>query len=199
APLLVAPDLMLIAAPPYPPHPQPYSLYNLRGPLAGAVPVSLDHRYLPLIPEGAWPQVAPPPGLSPADQARYSFFAGIVEAMYPDVQMADRPLDADGYDGGLLPTRGYVALRTELIPGDSTNQPDFTDRLLTSRVWHRAFLDDAAVTTVLTTAEQDPNPPDCPTCLQPAAGGVWVSTDPAFRAHMEDGTSAQVVQDTGER
>jgi hypothetical protein len=199
APVVVAADLLLMAAPTYPLNPLPDSLYRLSGPLASTVPVSLDHRYLPLIPEGAWPAVAAPAGLTPADQARYSFFAGIAEAMYPDVQMANRPLDADGYDGGLLPTRDYVALRTELIRGDSTNQPDFTDRLLTARVWHQAFLDDAAVTTVLTAVDQNPNPPDCPSCLQPAAGGVWVSTSPAFRAHMEDGTPAQVVQDTGER
>jgi hypothetical protein len=199
APVVVAVDLLLLAAPTYPLHPLPDSLYRLTGPLAGAVPVSLDHRYLPLIPDAARPAVAPPAGLTPADQARYSMFAGLVEAMYPDAQMADRPLDADGYDGGLLPTRGYVALRAELIPGDSSNQPDFTDRLLTTRVWHRAFLDDGAITTVLTTADQDPNPPDCSGCLQPIGSGVWVSTAPAFRAHLEDGTPAQVVQDTGER
>ncbi len=115
--------------------------------------------------------------------------------------MARGPLDADGYDGGLLPTRSYVDFRTPLLPPGSSNRADFTDHLLTDRVYSAQWLGDAAVATVITTGG-DPNPPGC-VCLVrvgTARGlAVWRTVRPVVRAHLADGTPARVVEDTGER
>jgi len=197
-PLTVAADLLLLAAPTYPLHPLPSTLYQLRGPLPAQVPASPDQRYLSLIPDGTMTSEPPPPGLEPFEQLRWTSLAGVIEAMYPDYKMASRPLDADGYDGGLLPMRSYVQLRRELIPPGSGNLPDYTDRLLTDHVEQRTFLEDAAVGVVLAGAGKDPNPADCPDCLASSAPGVWVNKT-AARAHLEDGTPARVVVDTGEK
>jgi hypothetical protein len=198
-PVLVATDLLLLAAPTYPLHPLPATLYQLSGALEPQVPASLDQRYLSLLPDDAGTSSPPPPGLTPVDERRWAIYASLIEAMFPDYRMVRRPLDADGYDGGLLPIRSYVQLRRELIPANSANPPDFTDHLLADHVEHRAFLEDAAIGTVLSPAGTDPNPADCPECLAPAAPGVWMNTGASARAHLEDGTRARVVEDSGER
>jgi Bacterial membrane protein YfhO len=114
------------------------------------------------------------------------------------------PPDADGYDGGLLPLESYVEFRQPLLEPHEANLPDYTDRILASKVLDLAWLREAGISVVLTPNGVDPNPATCPACLVRAgsAGGMqaWRPVgQPPSRARLESGAPASVVQDTGER
>jgi hypothetical protein len=203
-PVMVLADLLLLASHTYPMNPLPTSVYD---PPESSTPLltrNLDHRYLALTPpNGALPvSVKPPSDLSTVDQQRYLSFRSLIEARLPDVGMPGGPLCADGYDGGLLPTRSYVNLRTPLLPPHSTNPADYTDHLLTNRVYDPGWLDRAAVDVVLTDIHTDPNPPGC-ACLTEVARMpnliLWAPRDGALpRAHLQSGAPARIVRDTGD-
>lgn len=202
-PVVVAADLVMLAAPTYAMNPLPDAVYTTRPAGLDLVATSLDQRYLALVPfEAQLPEADRiPSGLSPLDHQRYAGYLHQLDPLVPDHGMASGPLDADGYDGGLLPTRGYVDFRRPLIPPDSGNSPDFTDHLLTGRAWSCDWLRQAAVATVLTDGP-DPNPPN-QACLIRTADErglvAWTVQQPLARAHLTDGTPATVVSDTGER
>ncbi len=202
-PVLVAADLVLLAAPTYAMNPLPDSVYQARPAGLDLVVVSLDQRYLALVPfEAQLPESGRvPPGLSAADRQRYAGYLHQLDPLVPDHGMYSGPLDADGYDGGLLPIKSYVEFRRPLLPPGSGNPPDFADHLLTDRAYSCEWLREAAVTTVLTDGP-DPNPPG-QSCLQRAGGErglvAWSLERPLARAHLADGTPARVVSDSGER
>lgn len=202
-PALVACDLLLLASPTYPMNPLPDSLYHDRPAALELFAPSPDSRHLALVPfEAALPEDdRVPGGLSPADRRRYAGFLRQLDPLVPDLGMSAHSLDADGYDGGLLPTRRYVAFRRPLLPAGSGNQPDFTDHLLTDRAHSCEWLREAAVATVLT-AGQDPNP-EGERCLVRGASTrgltAWSLVPAAPRARMEDGMWAAVIADDGER
>jgi hypothetical protein len=203
-PAVVAVDLALLAAHTDPLNPLPGQLYQAAGTASVLVPPNQQHRFLSLVGAGgqlvADPRV--PPGLSVADQARYRSYLRLVDARTPDVGMASAQLDADGYDGGLLPTRSYVGYRAEALPPGSSNRPDYTIPLLTSRLRSCRWLEESAIGAVVSTAGSDPNPPAA-NCLVPAesASGVVVWRPQGYtaaRARMASGAPARVVRDTGE-
>jgi hypothetical protein len=205
-PALVLADLALLEGHTYPLDPVPDSLYHTRPAAATLVAPGLDHRYLSIVPYyNNLPAAGRiPAGLDVPEDATYLAYLRMIDSMVPNNGMVNGPLNADGYDGGLLPTQAYVDFRVPLLPSDTTNPPDFTDRLLTDRVWHPEWLREAGVDAVITAQGQDPNPPGCPHCLLPggSAGGmeVWHLTGPRVtRAHLESGLPARIVEDTGER
>jgi hypothetical protein len=204
-PLIVLADLVLLASHTYPMNPLPASVYDAPRSTTPLLTRDLDHRYLALTPpNGALPAgVAAPANLSRVDRLRYLSFRALIEARLPDVIMPGGPLSADGYDGGLLPTRGYVAFRVPLLPPGSGNPADYTDHLLTNRVNDPGWLDRAAVDVVLTDIHTDPNPPGC-ACLTEVARMpdmvLWAPKSGALpRAHLESGAAARVLRDSGDR
>jgi hypothetical protein len=202
-PAVVLADLLVLGSHTYALNPVPDSLARASQSTAALVPTGLDERYLALLPPGGAsgsPPVAPT-GLGEDDRTRYEGIYRIGESLTPNVSMLDGRLDADGYDGGILPLRSYVGFRTTLIPPGSANRPDYTDRLLTSQVWSPTWLRQAAVSTVVTDG-RDPNAPGSTALV--ASGGrnglvAWRLNEPLSRAHLADGRPAQVTADTGER
>lgn len=204
-PVAVAADLVLLAGHTYPMNPFSDELLHASSVTAGLAPHDLNQRYLALVPvDSPVPSTsAAPAGLDAWDEARYAGLLRQLESRTPNTSMTDGTLDADGYDGGILPMRSYVDFRKTLIPADSANPPDFTDRLLTQRVQDPSWLQRAAVATVVTPASADPNPPANRILVKVSQAGAYVAWRPTenvpARAHMEDGTAARVISDTGER
>ncbi len=204
-PLLVLVDLALLAGHTYPLNPLPDTVYRAGGAGASLVGVDPDGRFLSVVPFGSQftPAEQVPVGLSPADAASYVRYLQLIDSLPANLPMISGAADADGYDGGLLPTHAYVEFRRPLIPPDSGNQSDFTDELLTDRVWHCDWLSQAGVRTVLAPRGVDPNPP-AERCLRPvdSLGGIvaWRTVGmPPARAHLAGGLGAHVTEDTGER
>src|SRR5262245_38697435 len=141
-PLIVLLDLALLAGHTYPLNPLPDALYGTAGAGASLVGSDPDGRFLSLVPLGGQlPPAEPvPAGLSPYDSAVYAGYLRLIDSWAADLSMLGGAADADGYDGGLLPTHAYVGFRQPLIPPGSSNQSDFTDELLTTRVWHCDWL-----------------------------------------------------------
>jgi hypothetical protein len=204
-PLVVLVDLALLAGHTYPLNPLPDVMYGAGSAGASLAGIDADGRFLSLVPLDS--QLTPtervPAGLNPADAARYLGYLRLIDSQAANLSMTSGAADADGYDGGLLPTHAYVSFRQPLIPPDSSNQSDFTDELLTARVWHCDWLSQAGVRRVLAPQGVDPNPP-AERCLRPSssAGGIvaWRTVDtPPARARMAAGSAAHVTEDTGER
>jgi hypothetical protein len=204
-PVIVLVDLLLLAAHTYPMNPLPSDLLSASSVTAPLVPHDSNARYLVLVPVNITtsPTSRVPDGLSPQDQARYAYYLHQLETRIPDTSMTDGTLDADGYDGGILPIRSYVDFRLALIPVGSANPPDFSDRLLTQRVEDISWLQRAGATMVLSQAGSDPNPPGRHSLVPVKRASSYVAWRIAqgapSRAHMENGDAAQVVLDTGER
>lgn len=201
-PAVVLADLLLLSSPTFPMHPLPVSLYDT--PTAAALmPRSADERYLALVPDGTNLPLPPAPQeLSSQDRLRYEGAASQIASLRPNLSMRLGTLDADGYDGGVLPIRSYVAFRRPILPADTHNPPDFTDRLLTQRVWDPSWIQEAAVGTVVVPEGVDPNPPGAGALVRTSGTGglaAWRPRQPSSRAHLENGAPAHVVSDTGER
>jgi hypothetical protein len=196
--------LVLLASHTYAMNPLPGQLLKASSVTTSLVPHDPNGRYLVLISAdtGAPPNSPIATGLNAEQEARYVGFLRQIESRTPDTSMIDGTLDADGYDGGILPLRSYVQFRGTLIPADSGGRPDFTDRLLTQRVRDPNWLQRAAIVALLTPAGVDPNPPGTSALVPEAHVGpyaAWRAQGSVPRAHMEDGTPADVVSDTGER
>jgi len=204
-PAVVFVDLILLAGHTYPMNPLPEQVTEAPHVTASLVPNSLNERHLVLVPIDASfrPASAVPAGLSPIDQARYESFLRQEEAQAPNLSLIEGTHDADGYDGGVLPLRSYVNFRAELLPPDSANQADFMTRLLTQRVQNIDWLAAAGVTTVVTVAGNNPNPPGSSRLVPAGRVGdlvAWRVSEPTpARAHLENGLAAHVVSDTGEQ
>jgi hypothetical protein len=204
-PVVVLADLVALAGHTYAMNPLPDQLVQTPTVTAGLFASDLNERYLVLVPANPTRQPATPipTDLNPTDRARYVSFLLQFESASPDLSMRIGSLDADGYGGGVLPIRSYVEFRSSLLPPNSPNPPDFTDRLLSQRIWDATWLQRAGVGKVITEDGADPYPPGSHT-LAPADRAGWlVAWRPGgkvpTRAHMEDGRSARVVSDTGER
>jgi hypothetical protein len=204
-PLLVLADLWLLGAPTYATNPLPDSLYRAPSAAASLLPEGDDQRYLTLVrTTPIQPTAKVPAGLSGAAAASYRYHRALIDSANPNVEMAALRVDADGYDGGLLPLQSYVEFRRPLLGPNDPNRPDLTDRLLASKVLDPAWLREAGVSIVLTPIGVDPNPATCPACLVPAGSGggmqAWrVAGRPPSRAYLLSGLPATVVHDTGER
>jgi hypothetical protein len=202
--LLVLGDLWLLEAPTYPTNPVPDSLYRTPSSAGALLPATDDQRYLTLALTPVQPAQPAPPGLSAGAAATYLSNRVLIDSAVPNVGMTSFPPDADGYDGGLLPLESYVRFRQPLLEPYQANVPDYTDRILASKVVDAAWLRRAGISVVLTPNGVDPNTAACPVCLVPSgsAGGMqaWrlVGQTPS-RARLESGAPAAVVQDTGER
>ncbi len=202
-PLVTLVDLVLLSGHAYALNPLPEGVAQASVTTAALVPHGPNERYLALMPAGGASRAlsAIPTGLPQIDSSRYDGLSRIGESLAPDVSMLDGILDADGYDGGVLPTRDYVEFRAALLSPGANNPPDYTDRLLTDRVSDPHWLRQAAVTTVLTDG-RDPNAPGS-RALVPVrrAGSIiyWQLAEPLTRAHLKEGQPAQITSDTGER
>jgi hypothetical protein len=204
-PVVVFVDLVLLAGHTYPMNPLPEQVTEAPNVTSSLVPHSPDERHLVLVPLDATFRTASavPGGLSPIDQARYEWFLRQEEAQAPNLSLAAGTNDADGYDGGVLPLRSYVSFRAELLPPGSANQADFMTRLLTGRVQNIDWLAAAGVTTVVTVAGNNPNPPGSSRLVPAGRVGdlvAWRVSEPSpARAHLENGLAAHVASDTGEQ
>jgi hypothetical protein len=198
-------DLVTLASHTYPMNPLPVAIVQAQDATASLVPRDMNERYLALVPPNIDQQpVSPIPSyLSPVDRSRYKSLLLQIESIAPDLSMAALTLDADGYDGGILPVRSYVSFREGLVPPNAANPPDFTDRLLGQRLSDVGWLELAAISTVITENGIDPNPPGAHSLAPTERAGWLVAWRPGgvspARAHLEDGRAAQVVSDTGER
>jgi hypothetical protein len=204
-PVLVLTDLSLLSGHTYPMNPLPDQVVSTATPTSRLFPADLNHRYLGLVPNSPshHPATPIPSGLSEADRARYAFYLSQMESAAPNMSMSTGALDADGYEGGVLPLRSYVDFRSTVLPPGTSNAPDFTDRLLTKQVGDPGWLRRAGVTTVVTEDGSDPNLPGSH-ALVPVDRAGWLvawslAGPPPMRAHMVDGRPAEVVSDTGER
>lgn len=204
-PLVVLADLVTLAGPTYAMNPLPDQLVQTGTATAGLFGGDPNERYLVLVP--AYPTRQPaspiPTDLNPTDRARYASLLLQFESASPDLSMRLGSRDADGYEGGVLPIRSYIEFRSSLLPPNSPNPPDYTDRALSQRIWDATWLQRAGVGMVIAEDGADPNPPGSHT-LAPADRAGWLvawrpSGAAPTRAHMEDGRPAQVVSDTGER
>jgi Bacterial membrane protein YfhO len=204
-PLVVLADLVALAGHTYAMNPLPDQLVQTATVTAGLFGGDLNQRYLVLVPANPTRQPASPipADLNPYDRARYASFLLQFESASPDLSMRVGSLDADGYGGGVLPIRSYVEFRSSLLPPNSPNTPDYTDRALSQRIWDATWLQRAGVGMVITEDGADPNPPGSPTLAPVDRAGWLVAWRPGgarpTRAHMEDGRPALVVSDTGER
>lgn len=202
-PAIVFCDLLLLNSHTFAMNPLPVQLLERTPATAQLIPHGLDERYLALVPAEGTMRVPPPPAsVTGEDRAKYQAFAGKIEALTPNLSMRQGTLDSDGYDGGVLPVRSYVSFRRPLLAPGNQNPPDFTDRLLTGRVEDTGWLQAAAVTTVLAPDGVNPNPRDSSYLV--SVGGVdgltaWRNHEPPSRAHLESGTPARIVSDSGER
>ena len=202
-PVIVLVDLTLLSSHAYALNPLPDTVAEASKSTALLAPHDLDERYLALIQPGtlAVRTGAIPAGLGEADRSRYAGLLQTGLSLAPNVSMIDGTLDADGYDGGVLPMHSYVSFRAPLLPAGSTNPADYTDRLLTDRAWDPGWLQAAGVTTVVTDG-RNPNPPgtNVMTPADRAMGLVaWRINRPLLRARLDDGRPARVLVDTGER
>ena len=204
-PLVVFVDLVLLAGHTYPMNPLPEQFAEAPSVTASLFPHTLDERHLVLVPiDASFRAASPvPAGLSAVDQSRYEWVLRQEEAQAPNISLIEGTLDADGYDGGVLPLRSFVSFRAGLLPPDNTNQADFMTRLLTQRVQNIDWLSAAGVTTVVTVAGNNPNPPGSSRLVPVGRVGdlvAWRVSDPSpVRAHLGNGLAAHVTSDTGER
>ena len=204
-PVVVFVDLVLLAGHTYPMNPVPDQVLAAPAMTASLFPHSLDERHLSLVPidAGFQPASAVPAGLSPIDQAKYEWLLRQEEAQAPNLSLMEGTLDADGYDGGVLPLRSYITFRAPLLPPGGANPPDFMTRLVTSRVQDPGWLDLTGVTTVVTVAGNDPNQSGSNRLVPVAHVGnlvAWRVSGPLpARAHLENGRAAHILSDTGER
>jgi hypothetical protein len=148
---------------------------------------------------GARQLLAPDPG------SRFVSLSPTDAGLQANQGMTGGWLDADGYDGGMLPLSRYVAFRKPLLPPGSSNRADYRLPFLTHRLYSLDRLREMGVAAVITADGENPNPGACP-CLEPgdSAGGVqiWRVPDPLGRAWLETGASRlpqRVVFDRGEQ
>ncbi len=204
-PIVVLADLLALASHTFPMNPLPATLVQTQPVTAGLIPQGTNERYLALVPANISQQpVDPiPSNLSAIDRGRYESLLLQIESIAPDLSMTAGTLDADGYDGGILPIKSYVSFRKALVPPNGSNPPDFTDRLLGPRLWESGWLERAAVNTVVTENGTDPNPPGTHSVTPTGRIGWLVAWQPtgqrATRAHLEDGRLARIISDAGER
>lgn len=192
-------------------HPLPARLYQEPSAALDLARAGRNQRYLSL---AARPDSVPLPsevaayGLSPYDSDRYEDALRWIAIARPNIGMASGHLSADGYDGGILPLRSYVAFRQAVLPADGGNPPDFATQDLTKQVGDPDWLRLAAVETVVVNAGTDANPASCSHCLVggDSAGGLvaWHPVAaPITRAWVETGSGARpparILEDSGER
>jgi hypothetical protein len=152
-------------------------------------------------PSGGARQLLPPPGPG----SRFVSLSATDAGLQANQGMIGGWLDADGYDGGVLPLSRYVAFRRPLLPPGSSNRADYRLPFLTHQLYSLDRLREMGVAAVITADGENPNPGSCP-CLEPgdSATGVqiWRVPDPLGRAWLETGASRlpqRVVFDRGEQ
>jgi hypothetical protein len=152
-------------------------------------------------PVGGARQLLPPPGPG----SRFVSLSATDAGLQANQGMARGWLDADGYDGGVLPLSSYIAFRKPLLPPGSTNRADYRLPFLTHQLYSLDRLREMGVANVITADGADPNPGPCP-CLElgDSAAGVqiWRVPDPLGRAWLETGGSRlpqRVEWDRGEQ
>jgi hypothetical protein len=209
-PVLVLVELVVAGSDTNMRHPLPATIYSDPSAALTLAPASADQRFISLAQR---PDSVPLPSglgayhLSAYDAGRYEDALRWIAIDRPDIGLGTGHLDADGYDGGILPLSGYVGFRSPLLAPGEGNPPDFATQDLTQKVNDPAWLERAAVAVVVANSGADPNPASCPRCLVPVASvGGMTSWRPASggieRAWVESAggtrTPAAVVEDRGE-